>query len=595
MLEIKRVVWKNFMSYGDHESSIDLENAGQILITGEVIDDTSNDLRKSNGSGKSTIPNVILWCLFGRTMHSPNPGDAVINYHCKSECMARVEFKNGDYVQRIRGNGKNELVFCKNGQNYEDAVLSTTKNQQEMINKTLGLDWEIFTSSAFFTQYGKSWLEMSDVSRKKALERILRVDRFTFYSAAAKEKAEKVNAKIESVNNQISRLESDIRTQESRHVRQEELGRSFEEARDKKIKKLEAQLVQERGLSESLISYDIDRITATWEKYNNAVELLQQKKVLYGEKVNSFNRIDVELKNIQDIIDKWRAMNGKICPKCQQVIENNHVASNISSEEEKLEVKTDAKLKLSDECKRLKEVINSVEVKLKEKKPAVTIQEAKTHNREITRSAKAISDLEDNIEQERLADNPYKQIIEDNSDYIEKRKLEIENLAESKIELEVLYKHYNYIYKAYNERNKIKSYVFREFIPFINKRVNHYLEILNLDVRVGLTDSLGIQSNMWGYDFQSGGERKRTDLAFMLAMFDFHEQMYGRQCNILVLDEVDGRMDDDGIEGLINIIKNELSQKVECILIISHRNQMHDVFDKEIRVLKRDGESFIQK
>jgi DNA repair exonuclease SbcCD ATPase subunit len=81
----------------------------------------------------------------------------------------------------------------------------------------------------------------------------------------------------------------------------------------------------------------------------------------------------------------------------------------------------------------------------------------------------------------------------------------------------------------------------------------------------------------------------------MLAAFDFHEVMYGRQSNILVLDEVDGRMDDDGIDGLINIIKQELASKAETILIVSHRNQMHDVFDKEIKVIKSDNTSRIKQ
>lgn len=74
----------------------------------------------------------------------------------------------------------------------------------------------------------------------------------------------------------------------------------------------------------------------------------------------------------------------------------------------------------------------------------------------------------------------------------------------------------------------------------------------------------------------------------MLAMFDFHEQMYGRQCNLLVLDEVDGRLDDDGIDSLINIIKNDLAPKVETILIISHRNLMHDTFPRELKVTRTD-------
>ena len=97
---------------------------------------------------------------------------------------------------------------------------------------------------------------------------------------------------------------------------------------------------------------------------------------------------------------------------------------------------------------------------------------------------------------------------------------------------------------------------------------------------------------MWGYEFESGGERKRTDVAFMFAMFDFHEEMYGRQCNILVLDEVDGRLDDDGIDSLIGIIKNDLASKVESIMVISHRNMMHDIFPREIRVKRAGAEGF---
>jgi len=131
-------------------------------------------------------------------------------------------------------------------------------------------------------------------------------------------------------------------------------------------------------------------------------------------------------------------------------------------------------------------------------------------------------------------------------------------------------------------------------VPFINSRLKHYMDTFGLDVKVNLTDSLSVESNMWGYEFESGGERKRTDVAFMLAMFDFHEQMYGRQCNVLVLDEVDGRMDDDGIESLINIIKNDLASRVETVLIISHRNLMFDTFPRELRVTRRDRQSKLE-
>ena len=85
MLELKSVSWRNFLSYGDYTSSLDLTNLGQCLITGQVIDEDKDvyddanpmSIRKSNGAGKSTIPSVIQWVLFGRTMHGPNPGSKI--------------------------------------------------------------------------------------------------------------------------------------------------------------------------------------------------------------------------------------------------------------------------------------------------------------------------------------------------------------------------------------------------------------------------------------------------------------------------------------------------------------------------------------
>ena len=61
----------------------------------------------------------------------------------------------------------------------------------------------------------------------------------------------------------------------------------------------------------------------------------------------------------------------------------------------------------------------------------------------------------------------------------------------------------------------------------------------------------------------------------------------------MVLDEVDGRMDNDGIDALIGIIKGELSTKVETVLVISHRDLMFDTFDKEIKVVRKERFSYL--
>ena len=590
MLELKSVSWKNFMSYGDYTSTIELENLGQVLITGQILDDTADGLRKSNGSGKSTIPNVILWGLFGRTMHSANPGDAVVNHHTGKDCWVKIEFKNGDYIVRTRGR-ENELVYYKDG---EEHILSTNKNQQAYINKQLSLDWEIFTSSAFFTQYGKSWLEMADANRKKALERILHVDRFTHYAASAKKSIDAVNLKISNFSTKITSYESDIQRIKSSVEKQENNKLNYETTKSQRIDSINKAIDSEQQRLNSIILPDIDKIKKNWDIYHQINAKIEEKELSIRQQSNQISTISNELDEISNKIAIWKKKHGRNCLTCLQDIPEDHIAQQIEPLVLKEKDLVDKKQNLSAKKTESQDTVAQAQKKLAERKPTTTVSEANSIINEKSRIEKEILRLQESKQIIENETNPYTEVLNDSLTQIADKQLIIEKIETQKKETELLFKHYTYIYKAYSERNKIKSYVFKEHIPFINKRLNHYLDILNLDIRVNLTDNLGLSSNTWGYDFQSGGERKRTDLAFMLAAFDFHETMYGRQCNILVLDEVDGRMDDDGIDGLINIIKQELAGKVETIMIISHRNQMHDVFDKEIKVVKSDGYSTIR-
>jgi DNA repair exonuclease SbcCD ATPase subunit len=115
------------------------------------------------------------------------------------------------------------------------------------------------------------------------------------------------------------------------------------------------------------------------------------------------------------------------------------------------------------------------------------------------------------------------------------------------------------------------------------------------------TPTLAVLPSKWDYHLCSGGERKRIDMAIMFALYDLYIHMYGQQCNIMVLDEVDGRLDADGIQAFINIIYNDFSgsnadsrPKPGSILIISHRSEMLDAFPSKILVKKSQGFSFIE-
>jgi len=613
MLEIDTISWSNFLSYGNYKTDLKLSNLGQCLITGEVIDDDGviGAIRKSNGAGKSTIPSVIQWVLFGRTMHSANPGDAVVNWFTGKDCWGQITFKNGDSITRTRNvNGHNELIVVKDGDENRSVseTLSTAKNQQAKLARTFDLDWEIFCGSTFFNQYGKPWMEMSDQSRKKALERLLHVDRFSYYAKVAKGKCDKLDSQVEHANVKKSSLEREMNRLQVEIQRLTEAANTFTANKERRRQEMLAAAVTEEETRNSIELPDIEKLKSKWE----VVRQIQAK--INAQRADA-NNIRSEADNLNSAISEhestasacdnkirlWKEKGGKICTSCEQSIPHEHVDNRIEPLIQKANSERTAANTIRDQQKTLRnkyaemmKAVSNAEAIIAQKQPPLTIRDAQSiheqwnrHNQEVLRLRKLAESI---INEE----NPHYTSIQNAELRIQECQSEIQKIDEDIQRHEYLNKHYNYINRAYTDRNKIKSCVFKDHVPFINSRLKHYLDVFGLDIKIELTDSLSVTSNMWGYEFESGGERKRTDVAFMLATFDFHEYMFGRQCNILVLDEVDGRLDDDGIDALINVIKTDLANRVETILIVSHRNMMCDVFSREIKVTRKNRFSHLE-
>lgn len=592
MLEIKSVKWRNFLSYGDYESVLSLEDPGSCLITGEIDSGNSpqvgsEDIRKSNGSGKSSIPNVVLWGLFGRTMHASSAGDSIINHFTGKTCEVIIDFKNGDQIIRRRQKGgTTEVLFSRDGDETRISAdtVSTSKAMQSQLNKTFNLDYDIFCGSVFFNQYGRSWMEMSEVARKKALEKILRVDRFSFYAKIAKAKSDNAQFLFTNFKSKIIDLEANRdRTISDIQSYREESG-AYEIKRAKRISDIDMMITTVNDKMNKITIPDIDKLTEKWkliEKIKAEIDRLKSEDAGHFRTIATIESNISVLKKRRDEVNK---LQGKSCVSCQQSIPSSMITNNLDKIEKELAT---FGIQLADATAAREEsnkVIKKYETMLSAKIPNITIMEANNLSTIVLNYKAEIKRLMALRVEAETDSDPNQTIIErldgrlkDILDNIVKHKSDLEDIT-------VLDKHYTYLYKSYNDRNKVKSFMCEEHLPYINSRLEHYLGILGLDIKIKIENDLRITSNMWGYEYQSGGERKRTDLAFMLASYDFYEVMYGRQCNLMVLDEVDGRMDEDGIEGLISIIRNDLSSRIDNILIISHRNQMFDVFDRELKV-----------
>ena len=99
-IKFKHIYIENFMSI--EQGSLELNNQGYVLING--INNNPTDASNSNGSGKSSIIEAVVYALTGETIRGTK--DIVNAIHDKN----RLEKEYGGYLIYIISTD-NDLVF----------------------------------------------------------------------------------------------------------------------------------------------------------------------------------------------------------------------------------------------------------------------------------------------------------------------------------------------------------------------------------------------------------------------------------------------------------------------------------------------------
>ena len=141
----KTVHTKNFMSFKELTFDFDSFRGQNVLIYGRN-DDIKGDDTRSNGSGKSTIMNTLLFALYGDILNSVKMNH-IRNWTSspKEEVEVSLDMEsNGveySIVRILRGKkGEQELkVYRRNGSEWEDMTRSTIAETQRMIESDIVL------------------------------------------------------------------------------------------------------------------------------------------------------------------------------------------------------------------------------------------------------------------------------------------------------------------------------------------------------------------------------------------------------------------------------------------------------------------------
>lgn len=707
-INIKEIELRNFKSYGDYITKLDISNLGPVLVVGQRGEVDEVKSRKSCGAGKSGLIDSIIWCIFGRTFKRAKPGDSVVNWYSGKNCYVTIKTTDGWVITRSRKyQGKDDLLFYKESD--PDSTVSTNTNAQKAILKTFKLDYGIFASSIFLEQAATPILSLPPKDRQDILERMLQLHKINFKAEVAKEKL-KIETdeqtillkEQELIKRDIERLENELKElaiQKSEFEQQRidkiiQIDRKIIDAKKEQLdiklpdleklksrwelitkleyekEKLKNKLVSSKlaiskidadiyiintdisKTKESLSGLDTNSIEESWNK----VKLLEQEqktlKLSIDDLKQEIQKINYHLSEAENTTKNWEDKAGTECPACKQSITHEHTTNLIKPYSDKIfeykeKVKSNEDI-LITKCNKLTKVekallqirptisVEQVKSLINKEKLLTTNLEAKKLDKEkeldnINTSEKLLAKLEESIytkpsmtiKEAEAVISRYNN-IENTIVNFEKSKSEINNeanphtksinRAESSIndikakivELEdkikkkdILIKHYTYIRKAYYDKNKIKSLILNNLVPILNDRLKYYLEQFGFDeINIKFNNLLQIESDKWSIDTCSGGEKQCIDLALMFALFEMNTIQYGRQCNVMILDEVDSRLDPAYIDALTSLIIDDFGKegpnKPTTILTVSHKNDMFDAFSTKIRVKKIDDRSYAE-
>jgi DNA repair exonuclease SbcCD ATPase subunit len=224
-LTIKYASAKNFLCFGSDPFEIEFSDKGGItLVRGLNLDVSDGDSNaSSNGAGKSSIPEIIVYTLFGKTIKHPNKighKDVINNAVGKG---LRTEVRWGEY-RVIRTRKPDSLRLWESAEGVWDESTEITLGgqpaTQKLIEEKIGLNYETFVNVVVFTDNNAgSFLECDAAGKREIVENLLSLEKYKGFAEAAKnlkkEKKDEVRlaeSELDSLKRQKDQAESRLKS-----------------------------------------------------------------------------------------------------------------------------------------------------------------------------------------------------------------------------------------------------------------------------------------------------------------------------------------------------------------------------------------------
>ena len=567
MLTIRKVRFKNFLSYGGAWSEVDFDK------------DQLSVVQSGNGQGKTSIIQAVTFGLYNRSINNI-PKNKLINSINGKQTIVEVEFTSNQIDYKVvRGIKPNVFQIYK-----DDKLINEDANSRDyqavLENQILRMSYKTFIQTVMIGMSNFTpFMELGSNDRRIVVEDLLGVGVLTTMNNLVKDHIANINQQINDLTNQImvkkTQAQGELAIYDTLVANQKKNNESLQKQRNQHIKDIE-----KHNKAIDKLNVQLNKLQPTVQKYDVFKTGLQTVISEQGKLRGLISKVQQDQQFIES---------NDHCPLCHQQIDdeyrtsitatNNDRQQKLNAKLAQIEARLQSLYEKQDKFIKVIEKNNELHGSIREHNSAITL----LNNQVIDVDQQLASNTSN--EQLDVQKQKVEQIVFDGNELTKQRN----NLLDQK----GIYDQCANLLKD----NGIKAAVVNQYLPIINQMINKYLADMDFFLSFEIDNQFNETLKARGrddmtYQNLSQGEKRRLDMAILFTWRYIAQLRNSCSCSNIFIDEVlDSSLDAAGIESIMKLFRSFTDSN---IFVISHREGVQELdFDRILTIEKRNQFSTI--
>jgi DNA repair exonuclease SbcCD ATPase subunit len=524
-------------------------------------------VRGPNGSGKSALVEAVSVALWGKTLRGAEPWLA-----SATECSATVEAMTGLVAERTRTSKKTELTWSL--PNREPVRYENVTKAQIALDAVIG-SWDVWRrSSVFSSQDAANFSRATDGERKRLLESVLCLSAFDDASSRCRTWLRDVEGSL------VPKRATTAMWMHRVEWNQDALR--------------EAERRLEDAPAESTFVKDDSETNERIQKLRHMRDLAYEEELVTRKQLTAAQNSGAEnnaiARQLRGMLAQLR--NASTCPTCGQVVSDALRGKLQAQADSETRTAVELQQQIADDLQNLEGLVEELRAEIVQLDK--TIQALQVEQYQAKKSFEQAETLR-KLRQSASTD------VENAKEAIASAEAALDRVTQDQQRIELELATARACDTVLGLRG-VRAHILGEALDGIEAVANHWVDrLFSSQVRVrlspysekktgGVSDAISLSVEglgQGGYASCSGGERRRLDVALLLALAEIASASSGQVPGTLFLDEVFDTLDSDSVERVSEALQSIADER--CVVVISHSEILDASLQADMRVFVESG------